>query len=1164
MKSLVIFKPHGSNLSFALCYQLFRLLKPNLGLPLTLTLIFTSLTTFTANANTLSQPFSTKTATTATTRATLAKEPEFELFDIILQDGLQLFESTDVYSYQSAFLLPVNRLSQALEINLHFDATSQSIAGKVQDRQVQLTLQQLSGYYYIDEDDLWLDSQQLASIYGAQAKVNFSQLKITLAREQPFPLQKRIARGNKKLTELDLDNKTAQTSLIIHDTYRLFTPPKGAVRLDINRDNNSTTDYGLNIQTFNDILFHSANINLNHEKGGELKTRATFSRHKSSPTTPLFAGLSQYQFGDVSVANTRAGTGYSGVGLSFTSKDNKYNNYYGKITIEEYAPANWQAELYNNGYLIQTGTANVDGRIIFNNVETTYGINRFEIVLYGEFGEEQTITREINIGNNQLKPGEFNYSGGLIDTQHSLFNDTSIFSSDKDSQLGAYIQTEVGISADTTLGFSAYQQDNSAVDAANAEYILSVTQQLPNALLDINYWQQDNSGTKTEVDLYGRIGSSSLRYQLTASQNKQYQNLHASNDTSNDTRYFASLSGRVDKLSYQFNGGRTTTKVTDPTTQITNKSHQDRLGNRLSWRLHKFNFTNTLNYSRIDEQTTLTDEFAISSRINKSLNLRASALFDLENEEQDKLQSANLNINWRPTAGLNNQTNLRFLPNDVYSINNFLSWRQNAYALTFSAAADNNHNWQIGLGLTFNLDWDYHQNNLNMSYGYSPASTTLDVFNFIDHNQNAIYDGFDQPLQGVRFGPKKHWQETVSQQNGASYLSGISAYQPASVYVDTLDTAAQHLRPIFTDFKVYGHPGGIIALDLPFNYAIEILGDIQFDLPDEDFQPQFIPVELRRDQQVIQTVNSEFDNSYLFEKIWPGQYTIRINPEFLNKRNLFAFPEYFALTINGKQDLIEPNSFIIRKRINQQNPSISPGPSPSKSETIQTPSLTSTQPAALPKSASRAIADNTLKQASKTKATNIQPSALASVTPLTEPNSHPNQEPNKVKSVYAIQHAAYKSNSLCDEKFATLKQTVNGLKRVQHQGYCRLVSGEYPSLTAAKQAAPNQYIIQLTASTSDPNSSEQKPTQHKPQKANYSIQLAAYTDNTICQQTLTRFKNSGLFKPKVALFTLQQNSWCRIFVGQFATQPQARAYLNTLLNAQPSLKQRGAYVKRLR
>ncbi|MFT6776998.1 MAG: hypothetical protein ACJAV1_000911, partial [Paraglaciecola sp.] len=70
---------------------------------------------------------------------------DFEIYDIVLDDKLMIFESTDVYVFNkpdnsSLTLLPFNAVISALEININYNHSSQQFKGRLNEKDVTLSL----------------------------------------------------------------------------------------------------------------------------------------------------------------------------------------------------------------------------------------------------------------------------------------------------------------------------------------------------------------------------------------------------------------------------------------------------------------------------------------------------------------------------------------------------------------------------------------------------------------------------------------------------------------------------------------------------------------------------------------------------------------------------------------------------------------------------------------------------------------------------------------------------------------------------------------------------------------------------------------------------------------------------------------------------------------
>lgn len=833
-------------------------------------------------------------------------EVEFDIYDLLVDENLVLFESADIYLYQNRVLLPFHAITKMLELNLHYGPDSGVISGRINQQSVQFDLNKdaallaHSVFALLIDDELYLDKETLQTLIDGKISIETKELTISFSNNfGPFPIEKRIKRANQTFAKPQQKNNNYD--FVIDDQYRLYTPPKGRVAISARADKNDE-QLNVNLQTYNDLLFHGAHLSLAHNQDNDLTGRFNMRRGQLNPNDKVFGVLNHYAFGDVSASNTLLQTSYSGLGAVFSTADSQYNSYFGKINIEENAPANWQAELYKNGFLLQAGTVDADGRVRFENIDTTYGNNRFEIKLYGPYGEEEIIEREFLVGQKMLQPGKFNVNGGIVDTGQSVFNNT-----DEPSNLAAFVQSEIGISTSTSLGVSLFVQESHPLrpDESFQEGILTLSQQLPNALLDVNLFAQGEDEYKVDGNLLGSVNRH-LRYNLGGYYNDNYLDQNFGTTLGTQSGYRAGVNARFGAFGLAINGNSNLHEYELSGVQQENKF--DHVNLSLSSRISRINLNNTLSYdynSGLADSVKVYNQFALSTPLAERWYLRTAATWQLQKGEDTSSQLDNVNINatWRGETGLYASFNGQYNLDDTYLVNSNVSLRKKRYNLILGASYSSETDWQISAGISFNIDYDYHNGRLNLQSEYSAASSTLDLMTYIDNNQNADFDEYDEPLRGVRFGIKPYWQNIQSNADGMTYLPGLGHNAPIKVYFNTNQTKANNLRPINDNFRFYTHAGGLVATSIPFNYASSIDGIIADN--SEQQTGRFVPIEIL-DQQgnVLKSQLSDVENYFYVEGLWPGKYQVRVNPEFLKERGLVAVPSLQHLTINGSESIV--------------------------------------------------------------------------------------------------------------------------------------------------------------------------------------------------------------------------------------------------------------------
>ena len=1003
---------------------------------------------------------------------------DFEIYDIVLDDKLMIFESTDVYVFNkpdnsSLTLLPFNAVISALEININYNHSSQQFKGRLNEKDVSLSLitsekqNNPDVFVIMVEDEIFIDTNTLAKLIDANIETKSTELSILFTpNSELFPIQKRIERNNR--------NRIGQRSstqdnydFIVNDQYRLFTPFSGNVSAGLAVDNINNNDniienkYNINVNTYNDLFYHSANLSLSQQKDNKLTKRLTLSRSKNNPTDNIITNITHYSLGDVSDSNNRANKSLGGVGAVVTSHETPYNSYFGLVTIEEFATANWEAELYLNGYLIETGQVDAEGRIVFPNIKTRYGTNRFEIKTYGPFGEENIIKRNVLVGNNQLKVNQLKYSAGLIDTNHSLLNTNNLFDG-VDLAPSAFLQTEYGLSTETSLGLGVFLAKDLETNKSTQEMVLSAVQQLPNALLETSLAINNDNEYNFKNALIGKIDSNSY-YTI----NLNY--LENENENENEN-YFnrIELNGSYNNIfkgmAYNLNASSIIDK--NKFNDVSISTAKSRFSIRTVWRYKRFNLGNTLNYARFGSETsekestndvknTLSDNLSISTPLTKNIYFRLSASINLNDaipEGTNRLTSLNTSLNWNVSKQFKNTTSINYRTNtDIAQVNNAFTWQAKNYNLYFNSFYNTNDAWQLSLGISFGLDYDHHKNSLNITNAYSSSTGTLDLFTFIDNNQNTVYDEYDEVLEGVKFGSASQWQDLTTLKNGMVYLPGVSPGGAVKINYDTNQTRAPNLQPLQDDFAFYTHPGGIVSLDIPFNYSTEIEGFVDFS---SSISAKFIPIELLDNQgNLIKKVISYNDGVYVFPKIWPGKYQLRIDPQYIKTKSLKSVPELLTFTVTGSDDLIYMSDFILSSEKDEPSNTIINNDNDVGPYTAGVFSpITKPKPLVLPQMAINSPVINNVPLINKIPVINSAPKEKTAETQIiVTPYSQ-----DMGNTYYRLQLGAYASNDICTEQVKNFsKLTTELVYKLQVKKMCKVFIGKQTNRQAVDQVLTN-------------------------------------------------------------------------------------------------------------
>jgi len=842
------------------------------------------------------------------------QELDYEIFDIVLREKT-LYQSAEFFRTSDGNILaPLQLFEALLEIDLTYDIDTQQFNGNFSDINVTTSLQNLassiSGPTYWSNTELgyYFDLQLLSVLLQSELTVNYNKLSLTIipnSKDLQLPVEVRLKRESRAVTNLASD--IVHYDFLVDDEYRLFTPPKGQVALVVSK-NQIETRLNTNLNLYGDVLNHATNLIFNTNTTNSTPTgRLTFKRDQVSPNKKILGVLNNYSFGDVSNTLTRFGIPISGLGMSLSSVDKRYNSYYGKGSIDENVPAGWEVELYKYGYLIAITTATDDGRILFEDLDVNYGTNRFTLKLYGPYGETETRTAEIIVGNQIIKQGNIDFSMNLVDQNKSIFNNNTLYDNSEFIPT-LYMQTNIGLGNKTSLGLGYLSQEFSNFSTTENEKTeqinVSLAKSLTNASIDMSATYNDTEEYSYNVTLQGAVRSTD-RYRLTAqSDNTDIQTINnlgayyftrfnrVSISASTNFQQNESLEQTLDKQSYQL---------------------------AFSAPIWEANVTNVFKYSDSiidDDAANLLDTevwsglFTISKSITPLITSRFSLDYLLEdiNEQEAGMNSARFSMNWRTQATMNGSFDVRASRGGEYEVSNRFAWRTKKVNFTSNITYSSLNDWTIGIGITFNLDYDYYKNEINLQSEYNAQASTLDLFTYEDRNKSGRFDEFDSALSGVTFGPASYWQDLPTNQNGYTYLPNNRINRPFKITYNTRDTKSDLLSPVYDNVYFYTHAGGVTSFDVPFNYTSYLDGLI-VNLSDRTV-PNSVPLELlTMKNKVLKTFKSDFNSSYALEKVWPGKYKIRIAPGYLEKLGVVSQPAEHLINVKTGTNFVDVPDF---------------------------------------------------------------------------------------------------------------------------------------------------------------------------------------------------------------------------------------------------------------
>ncbi|WP_340680828.1 carboxypeptidase-like regulatory domain-containing protein [Paraglaciecola sp.] len=735
------------------------------------------------------------------------------------------------------------------------------------------------------------DSQQLANL-----------------KEPPylFPIQKLALLNERRQLNRFYNSNTGSeeltTAITIGDQYRLITPPHGRVSLAANL---ADKQFNGAVQLVSDFLYHSTNLTLSKSDQTDLAASMTMSRFKSSPEDRILGLFDSYFLGDISgVANNLTTASNSGLGILFQRNPDNFRRKNLEITLEELAPPGWDAELFRSGVFLGRRVVPADGRLIYENVELFYGLNDFEIRLYGPYGEEEIINNRINVKQNPLAAGEMAYTINALDKNHQMFNNTSDESYGLTNFSGSF---DYGINERWQLGvaFASIDSDQQFLSVKNA---LSFNNFLFENDLSVN---QDGSYAQ-QTSLTGSLFYKD-NYTLRFESAKDYAS--ETIDAKDDSLF--KLSGSYSIPTYigltRFSAGY---QESDSTNRLF-------VSNQLSNSLGPLYLTHTLTYSKYD-LSSLSSQFneieSLQGNLSLSANLPSffiSASLSYDPEKSDFLQdSSSITIRKTIKDPYENRHYLQaqYFPLNAagrnWAIRHNMAMQSEKYQMTLSSSFDSNDDWSVQLGVQFFLGYDYRNNSFIMDREFSGGSATLDVHTYLDRQVNGVPDPLDFDLADVRFTGNPRWKEYRSNDQGRTILPGVYANSEFAFAANWQEGSAT----VNNDYVVYTHPGALVEVNMPFYLITDLTGFVVRHQSGQEIALRNVEMQLMGvNNEVIKTLDTDQDGYYEFLDLSPNAYRVRVSDEYLVNKGLTSDLIGINVATSGRGGFVELPTLILRR-----------------------------------------------------------------------------------------------------------------------------------------------------------------------------------------------------------------------------------------------------------
>lgn len=725
-----------------------------------------------------------------------------------------------------------------------------------------------------DAPEGWcVDTERLARWLGVELDADLRNAVLTVSADSPLPVElamQRRDRATRIRGDIDFDLSTLPQA----DTpYRMWRTPSvdavvniGAVR-DRRAGGGSRLDRRYEIYASGELLTASVDARLASDTNGvpnSLRMRAYRSSTQGDLLGPLRA--THFAIGDVSSQSSPiAVQPTAGRGFVVTNRPIDRPDGFDRKTFRGELPAGWDAELYRNGQLLAFSADRGDGRYEFVDVELRYGINRFEVVLYGPQGQTRRNSEVINVGASSIPPRQTWYWAGAGQDNRDLVSlrNTSF---GRSTNWRAGFGLERGIDARTSL---AFQLNSLVIDDERLTVTEgSVRRAIGPALLEVTGAWADNGGMAARAQLLARFG----RLYVSA------ESLYA-NDFVTE-RYGRGLKWKHQiALDHSIRLGRVTMPLR---VQANYESYTDgrselELAARASANFRGVSVTGEVGFRRQqgrigpDPPRDTTAAILANGRIG-GVRLRGEARWRLSPER--RFESMTLTGEWGGGERSSWRGELGYQADyDRARASIGYVRRFDHFALTATAEAATDGSVAAGLNLAFSI-------------GPDPRGGVRVTSNRLATDGQAIVRVFrDLNNDGIRQ-PGEPWEENVeitagraisdhpTNAEGIAIAENLAPYRPVLIGIDTSSLSDPYVQPRGPGVVVTPRPGVPVEVEIALVSAGEVEGLLVRSGGGglEGVDLELVDVEGR----VVRTVRTDFDGFFLFEGVPYGEYSVRV------------------------------------------------------------------------------------------------------------------------------------------------------------------------------------------------------------------------------------------------------------------------------------------------
>ena len=807
------------------------------------------------------------------------RDQDLRIFEVAVQQ-YRLDDVVTGYQFENIVLLPMGALSELMQIAIEIRPGEASGFVIREDRTLfldtsrsEITLQGVIEKYNPDRvhvltDDIYVDADLLGRWFNMSFDVDLFASRINVRSDTPLPFVQRLEREKRIAKALSRLNQNQNDYPRYEEPYRDWSAPFVDQNIRLSRrkteDGDTITNYDYSTYATADLARHEATLYFSgNDEDQSDEFRLSLGRKDPDGDLLGFMNATEYTLGHVTEprvalvnqpSSIEAGAQISSAPLGQQSEIDR-NRFIGDLL------PGWEVELYRNNVLIGYQPEPVNGQYDFQDVPLLLGSNFFRLEFYGPQGQRRTEEVRYDLNQSLVRPGEQNYRATVTE--------------DEIDGSRALLQYQAGIARRMSLALNVADIPLDERDGSREQHSYlnaGLRTYWDNFFVSFDAIDDTESGDAFEISLQTRYKDVIIGITETALNEFFSEEFRPSDvELSRRSQYRIDAAippGYLPRIPFSFEYTRD---------DFAEGGKSTRLENLLSVNARGFSISNLLTFQEITDQDPTTTGSLQLSTYYTDVRLRGTISYELdpENEFTNVLLTADPGQigDYLMSVGLS------YTPDDdLTEVSVSGNKSRGRFNLSLGARYNTDEEITLDASLTVGLGRE-PRNQTWVSEARTMASTgSASIRAFIDHNQDGVFNGSDEPLPDIGFLIGGGVNQTRTDASGIAFLTGLPVHQPVSVTVAPQTVFDPLWTVELAGVNVVPRPGMPVQIDFPIFVTGEIDGTVFVQRDGRQLGAGRVFVELvDLDGEVVKSTTTAFDGFYIISQIPFGEYRLRIS-----------------------------------------------------------------------------------------------------------------------------------------------------------------------------------------------------------------------------------------------------------------------------------------------